>query len=76
MHGEERAVKEDLAVARHADGGEVLHLQVADLVRLVLDVDPAEFRLRKLLREREESRAVVGAGVAPRRAKAAHLDHG
>ena len=76
MDGEEGAVKEHLAVARHPDGGKVLHLQVADLVGLVLDVDPAELRCREFLRQREESRPVFGAGVAPRRSKTTHVHNG
>ena len=75
MHGEERAVKENLAVARHANGGEILDLEIAHLVGLVLDVDPAEAGVRKLRREREESRLVLGARIAPSGAKAAHFDH-
>src|SRR5258706_14368421 len=49
MHGEERAVKEHLAVARHAQGGEVPDLEDAYFVGLVLDIDPAEACVRKLL---------------------------
>src|SRR2546425_8750818 len=71
-----RAVKQQFAPARHADRGEVLDLEVADLVGLVLDIDPAELRLREFLREREEPRAIVDAGIAPFRAKAAHHVHG
>ena len=75
MNGEERAVKQHLAVPRHADGGEVLDFQVADLVGLVLDVDPAEFRRGEFLRQREEAGPVLGAGIAPCRAKTAQFDH-
>src|SRR5438477_11373266 len=71
-----RAVKQQLAPARHADRGEVLHLEVAHFVGLVLDIDPAEPRLRKFLREREEAWPIVDAGVTPFRAQAAHHDHG
>ena len=75
VNGEKGAVKEHVVAPRDADGGEVFHLQVADLVGLVLDVDPAELRLRKFFREGEEPRAIFGAGIAPRGAKAAHHDH-
>src|SRR3954463_624331 len=75
VHGEEGAVKKHSVGARDADGGEILHLEVADFIRLVLDVDPAEVRVREFCREREETQPVLVAGVAPRGAKAAHLDH-
>ena len=70
-----RAVKQDFVVPRDADGGEVLHFQLADLVGLVLDVDPAELGLREFPGEREEPGAVVDTGIAPLRAKAAHDQH-
>src|SRR5207253_3672522 len=66
------AVKQHLVAARHSDGGEILHLELADFIGLVLDVDPAEFRAGELLAEREEAGAVFDAGVAPLGAKAAH----
>ena len=74
--GRQRAVEQDLLAARHAEGGEVLHLEVADFVGLVLDVEPAEPRAGEFLRQREEARPVFVAGIAPLRAQAAHFDHG
>ena len=70
-----RPVEQHLLAARDADGGEVLHLQVADLVGLVLDIDPAELGLREFPGEREEAGPVVDAGVAPFGAKAVHDQH-
>src|SRR4051794_17413168 len=46
MHREQGAVKQHIAAARHANGGKVLHLELAHFVRLVLDIDPAELRCR------------------------------
>src|SRR4051812_22665795 len=70
------AVEQHLAIARDADRREVLHLEVADLVGLVLDVDPAEMHPRKLFAEREKARPVFHAGVAPLGAKAGNFDGG
>src|SRR5688572_23941233 len=63
-------MEEHFVTARDADRREVLHLQVADLVGVVLDVEPAEFGAREALRQREEARAVLDAGVAPLGAQA------
>src|SRR6185369_2088772 len=68
--GEEGAVEELGAVALHEEGGEVLHLPVADLGGVVLDVEPAEARAGKFLRQLEEALAVAFAAVAPQGAKA------
>src|SRR6185503_17148762 len=53
MNRQLRAVKEHFVPARYANGGEVLDLQVADLVGLVLDVDPAEIGVGEFFREIE-----------------------
>ena len=53
-----RAVEQHLLAARDPDRREVLDLQIADLVSVVLDVEPAELGARKLLRELEEPRPV------------------
>src|SRR5262245_40324818 len=52
--GEERTVEELGSVALDQDGGEVVHLPVAHFLGVVLEVEPAEARLRKLLRQLEE----------------------
>ena len=74
-----RTVKQQLLftslAARHADRREILHLEIADLVGLVLDVDPAELRPGKFFRQREKSRPVFDAGIAPLGAKATHDQH-
>ena len=80
VHGEERAVEEHIVVAAFpsagdTDRGEVLDLEVADLVSLVFDIHPAELGVREFLGKREKSRPVLDAGIAPFRAKAAHYDH-
>ena len=60
------AVKEHLTVARHPDGGEILDVgELAELVRLVLDVEPAELDAGKLLLQGEKARSVLDAGIAP-----------
>ena len=63
--GEEGAVEELGAVALDQDGGEVLHLAVADFRGVVLDVEPAEARAGKFLRQLEEALAVALAAIAP-----------
>jgi hypothetical protein len=69
-----RAVEEHAAALFHQDGGKVLHLQVADLLGVVLDVEPAELGLRELRGQREEAFLVGDAAVAPKRAKAGHAE--
>src|SRR5262245_33242321 len=73
--GEEGAVEELAAVALDEEGREVLHLPVAHFLGVVLDVEPAKARLRKLLRQLEEALAVRLAAVAPQRTKAGDI-HG
>ena len=68
--GEEGPVEELVAAALDQDGGEVLHLPVAYFLGVVLDIQPAEARLRELLRQLEKPLAVALAAVAPQRAKA------
>src|SRR4051812_8902309 len=69
------AVEQHFAIARHADRREILDLEIADLVGLILDVDPAELRAGKLFRKREKARTVLPAGVAPLGAQTRD-DHG
>ena len=73
--GEERTVEELGAVALDQEGGEVLHLPVANLRSVVLDVEPAEARAGELLRQLEEALAVALAAVAPKGAYAGDV-HG
>src|SRR5262245_4593971 len=63
--GEERTVEELGAVALHEDGREVLNLPLADRRGVVLDVEPAEARAGKFLRQLEEALAVALAAIAP-----------
>ena len=77
MHGEERAVKQHLAVARHADGGEVLDVgEIPELIGPVLDVEPAEFDARKLLAQGKKAGTVFDARIAPLGAQAGNFDGG
>src|ERR1043165_3432224 len=71
--GEEGTVEELGAAALDQDGGEVLHLPVADFRGVVLDVEPAEARAGELLRQREEALAVALAAVAPQRANTSDI---
>src|SRR6185503_6348437 len=64
----EGTVEELDAVALDQDGREVLHLPLAHLVGVVLDIQPAKARPRELLGEREETLPVGLAAVAPERA--------
>src|ERR1044071_4097345 len=73
--GQEGAVEELGAVALHQEGGEVLHLAVADLRGVVLDVEPAEARAGKFLRQLEEALAVTLAAIAPQGANTGDI-HG
>ena len=66
--GEEGTVEELGAVALDEEGGEILHLPLADLRGVVLDVEPAEARAGKFLRQLEEALAVALAAIAPQRA--------
>src|SRR5712671_2015498 len=59
------AVEELLGAARDADGREVLDLELADLLGVVLDVEPCELHLREAPGEREKARPVFAADVAP-----------
>src|SRR5882762_902867 len=69
-----RAEKKRLPAALDQEGREVLDLQVAHLVGIVLGLEPGEPGLRKAFRQREEARAVLGADVAPLGADARHLE--
>src|SRR5712691_11900321 len=69
-----RAVEKRLPAALDQEGREVLDLQVAHLVGVVLGIEPGEPGLRKAFRQREEARAVLGANVAPLGADAGHLE--
>ena len=73
--GEEGTVEELGAVALDQESGEVLHLALAHLGGVVLDVEPAEARAGKLLRQLEEPLAVAFAAIAPDRANAGDI-HG
>ena len=70
MMRQERTVKQLGAVSLHEDGGKILHLAIAHLSGVVLDIEPAEARAWKLLRQLEEALAVAFAAIAPQRAKA------
>src|SRR5262245_14531472 len=70
MVRKQRAMEEHVLAARDADRREVLDLQVADLVGVVLDVEPAERGIWEALRERHEAPPVFDAGVAPLGAEA------
>ena len=59
------AVEKLLAAARDADGREILDLELAHLLGIVLDVEPCELRLGEAPGEREEARPVFAAHVAP-----------
>src|SRR5882672_6722809 len=48
-----RAVEQHLIASRHADRREVVHLEVADFLGLVLDIDPAELGGGEFLRQLE-----------------------
>jgi len=63
-------MEQHLLAACDPDGGEVLHLQVAHRLGIVLDVQPCELGLRKLPGERLEARSVIDAGIAPKGAQA------
>ena len=63
--GEHDAVEQHLFAALHLDGGEVLDLQVADFLGVVLGIEPDELGLRELARQRLETGAVGPAGIAP-----------
>ena len=60
--GEHHAEEELLLSALHLDGGKVLHL---GRIGVLLDIHPAEFRLREALGERQEPGPVGLAGIAP-----------
>ena len=75
VHREEGAVKQDFIVPGDADRGEIFDLEIADFIRLVLDIDPAKARRGKFVREGEKPGTIVVAGIAPRGAKAAHDEH-
>src|SRR6267143_2118617 len=69
-----RAAEKGLRAALDQEGREVLDLQVAHLVGIVLGIEPGEPGLRKAFRQREEARAVLGANVAPLGTDAGHLE--
>ena len=70
-----RPVKQHLVAARHADGGKVLHFEIAHLVRLVLDIEPAKAHLREIGGEGKIPGAIFDAGIAPFGAKAGNDKH-
>src|SRR5690349_527977 len=55
------AVEENFIPARHADRREVLDLEVADFIGVVLDVDPAEFDAGEFLPQGKKAGPVVDA---------------
>src|ERR1700716_762506 len=59
------AVEKLLAAAHDADRREILDLELADLLRVVLDVEPRELHAGKAPGERLEARPVLAAYVAP-----------
>jgi hypothetical protein len=71
-------VEQHLVVACHPDGRKVLHVRkLAELIRLVFYIHPAEFHIRKLLAQGEKARPLLDARIAPLGAKAAADDgHG
>src|SRR4051812_48689568 len=75
MVGEEGTVEDLGAVALDEDGGEVLHLPLAELRGVVLDVEPAKARAGEFLRQLEEAFAVRFAAIAPQGANTGDI-HG
>src|SRR3954468_4286452 len=71
--GEEGTVEDLGAVALDEDGGEVLHLPLADLRGVVLDVEPAKARAGELLCQLEEAFSVRLAAIAPQGAQAGDI---
>jgi len=69
-----RAAEKRLRAAPDHDGREVLDLQVAHPVGVVLGIEPGEAGLRKAPGQLEKSRPVLRAEVAPRGADARHLE--
>lgn len=65
-----RPVKKLVAVALHEDGWEIFNFAISRLFRVVLDVEPRKARLRKAIRECEETVAVLAANMAPGGAEA------
>jgi len=79
VEGELHAVEQHFFSSRHAEGGKVFDVgELTELVGSILDVHPAEFDARELVGEREKTRAILNAGIAPLRAQARHdeLCHG
>jgi len=70
------AVEQLLLAATDLDGREVLDFALADLLRVVLHVQPGEARAREALRQRLEGRPVLAAHVAPFGAQAGHAQLG
>src|SRR5579859_3945939 len=74
-----RAVKQHLLIAslfaHHTDRREILDIEVADFVGLILDIDPAESGGGEFLGQLEEPGTVLDAGIAPFGAKTAHDHH-
>src|SRR5882762_6679715 len=68
-----RAVEKRLPAALDQEGREVLDLQVAHPVGVVLGIEPGETRLREALRQLEKPRPVFRADIAPLGADARHL---
>ena len=64
------AVEQHFVAARYADGGEVLDIgEIAELVGLVLDVQPAELDPGKLLAKGEKAPKRKTAAPSPKRKK-------
>src|SRR5205823_4779336 len=69
-----RAAEKRLRAAPDQDGREVLDLQVAHLVGVVLGIEPGEAGLRKAPGQLEKPRPVLCAQIAPLGADACHLE--
>src|SRR5213079_1318146 len=69
-----RAAEKRLRAAPDQDGREVLDLQVAHLVGVVLGIEPGEAGLWKAPGQLEKPRPVLCAQIAPLGADACHLE--